>query len=183
MSSIYNSAFVLLTRRLKNHCSEGGILHPCSYKNQPRFEAEGLDQLPNISFLSIDIEEDVMPVLGDANSIPLTCIQDARFLLSFNKEYSTHSEDGESFLGLMDWIPRFHDAIELNENLLLDTHLSQSVIEPLLVSVEGTEIQEVSWTIEFSVKLKIKPYNRGTRRTGTVISGEAFPGTFPLVLS
>ena len=182
MHTVYNSSFIVLIERIKNHCAEGGILSPCNFNSSQRTEAEGIDQLPNISFLNIEIEEDTFPALGDANTTPLISVFDVRFLLSFNKDYSIYSSDGESMLGLMDWIPRFKDSIEIDESGLLDTHLKQTLIEPLLVSVESTEMQEISWTIEFSVKLKLRPFNRGTRRISEVITGDPLPGTLPLVL-
>ena len=164
----YSDALREIIRRLKREMNSGGILYPCKYFSNPTLRIEGMDDLPSLTLQTFsDIEEafghGAKTSTGQSTNI-IRCEQFFGYVLAFNKEHGPESVDGTSQFGLMDWVSRFKDAIELDDNGCADLMLGGACIEPLYVSVDETVIGELSWEILFEVKVIPKPIARGTRR-------------------
>lgn len=153
----------VLVKRILRETSPGRLLHPCSFSRMPFRDNEGEDQLPNIRLQSYSDEEN--PFGHDTHPAAniITSGQNVTFLLAFNKDYGPWSEDASTKLGLLDWISRFKDAIELDDYGCPDLTLDGSCVAPLTSSVAETTVNEISWMIEFVVNLQPSPIGRGTR--------------------
>ena len=156
----------VIISRINRELGAGGKLEGCVFSRRPTTDSEGEDQLPNIRFSGYSDEEQnfagAKSMTALSNSV-VRSTQQLMFTLAFRAENGPFSEDGTSQLGLMDWVSRFKDTIELDANGCQDLTLEGSCVEPMLTSVENTEVNEISWIIEYMVVLYPLPYNRGTR--------------------
>ncbi len=174
-----------LIGRIRNATDSTGLLYPARFISSPQLTVEGVDQLPRINFQNYNDEDTSFSGGAKTNPFSTSIVrtkQVATFLLAFNKENGYQSEDGETRLGLMDWVSRFKDAVELIEPGQPDLTLNGSCIEPMEIVVENTEADEISWNIEFSISLYPVPYARSSRSlpdTRENIETSTFPMTFP----
>jgi hypothetical protein len=152
--------------RIKRELGAGGKLEGCAFNRRPTTDSEGEDQLPNIRFTGYSDEEEnfagAKAMTNLSNSV-VRSTQNLTFSLAFRAENGPFSQDGKTQLGLLDWISRFKDSIELDSNSCQDLTLNSSCVEPMLTSVSSTEVNEISWIIEFQVMIYPIPYIRGTR--------------------
>ncbi len=153
----------VLIGRILRETSPGRLLHPCKFSRMPYRDNEGEDQLPNIRLQSYADEES--PFGHDTHPAAniITSAQNITFLLAFNKDCGPWSEDASTKLGLLDWISRFKDSIELDDEGCPDLSLDGSCVAPLTSAVTETAVNEISWMIEFVVSLHPSPIGRGKR--------------------
>lgn len=159
----YANPIQVLVHRILRETSEGRLLYPCKFSRKPYRDNEGEEQLPNIRLQSYTDEENPFGENTHPSANIITSNQNVTFLLAFNKNYGPWSEDAKSQLGLLDWISRFKDAIELDDEGCPDLTLNNTCVVPLTSSVIETSANELSWMIEFSVTLQPAPIARGTR--------------------
>ena len=163
----YADALRVLVSRIKRELAAGKLLYPCKYFRTPEVKVEGISDLPNITMSGYEDEEESFGAgAKTATNLSTNIVrteQNLSFLLAFNKEYGPFSDDGVSQLGLMDWISRFKDAVELNDEGCPDLMMDETCVEPLYVSVGDTEVSELSWIVEFRITMFPKPLARGTR--------------------
>ena len=153
--------------RIKRETGASGKLYPCTFSRVPFKRVEGDQQLPNITLQNFSDEDE--PFMAgakqntalSANVVKTT--QTLTFFLCFNMDNGIYSEDGDSQLGLMDWVARFKDTIEINDEGCQDLTLNGTCLEPLYTSLQNTELEELSWVLEFIVTLYPKPLARGSR--------------------
>lgn len=156
-----------IVSRIKREISAGGKLYPCTFSRVPFKRVEGNEQLPNITLQDIT-DEDESFIAGAKNNTPYSAnivktTQIFTFVLAFNMDNGIYSEDGSSQLGLMDWVSRFKDTLEIDNDGCQDLTLNNTCIEPLYSSLQSTEIEELSWLLEFQVSVFPKPFARGSR--------------------
>lgn len=183
---IYSLAIYEIFCRIKEQVAVGKLLYPATFVSTPQLTVEGVDQLPRINFQNFtDIDQTFIAgakrVTSKSTSIVKTT-QTISFLLAFNKDYGVQSPDGENQLGLLDWVSRFKDAVEFDNGGCPDLTLNNTCIEPMEISVENTEVDEISWNIEFNISLYPMPFARATRSleaTEENICASTFPMTIP----
>ena len=162
-----SDALYVVVTRLKREMEEDGILYPCKYFRNPTLRVEGIVDLPSLTMMDYSDREEAFghgAKTGDGKSTNLVrCEQTVGFILAFNKDHGPYSDDGESQLGLMDWIARFKDAIELDDDGCADLMLEGSCVEPMYVGVDETSVQDISWEVVFELTLNPKPIARGSR--------------------
>jgi len=156
-----------VVRRLKREINSGGLMYPCKYFRSPTIRVEGISDLPSITMMNYTDDERAFghgakTATGKSTNI-VRCEQTIEFMMAFNKDFGPYSDTGTSQFGLMDWIARFKDSVELDDAGCPDLMLGNSCVEPMYVSVDETSVQELSWNIVFELNLYPKPIARGTR--------------------
>tara|TARA_Y100000310_G_scaffold157597_1_gene157012 strand:- start:2820 stop:3341 length:522 start_codon:yes stop_codon:yes gene_type:complete len=163
-----SNALRTLVDRLKREMASGGMLYPCKYYRSPSIRVEGISDLPSVTLVDYEDEEHAWghgakTSTGKSTNL-VSCDQTVKFILAFNKEYGPYSDEGLGQYGLMDWVARFKDAIELDDTGCPDLMLDGSCIEPMYVNVDETEVHELSWEVVFEIYIHPKPIARGSRR-------------------
>lgn len=161
-----SDAIRIIISRINRELGAGGKLEGCVFSRRPTTDSEGEDQLPNIRFASYQDEEEnfagAKAMTPRGNSV-VRSSQTLTFTLAFRAENGPYSEDSKTQLGLYDWIARFKDTIELDDHQCQDLTLDNACVEPMQTNVASTEVNEISWVIEFVITLYPIPFIRGTR--------------------
>ena len=155
-----------LAKRIRHHAQGSGLLDGVTFRKTPIALVEGVDQLPAITMMEytdVDNYFDGAKTGLKKSTNVIRCEAEISFLLSFNKDHSFFSENGQKPWGYIDWVERFKDAIETDEESQVDLTLGGTCIEPLVCHVREGEISDVTWNILFEVEVFPKPIQRGTR--------------------
>lgn len=160
----------VIHHRLKREAEVGGILEGLKVIQSPVVRAEGIDQLPNVVLVEYtDIES---PWLGaktnnKMSSNNILYESTATFLLSFPADNGSYSLPlNQQPWGLLNWVERFKDTLEIADDGQVDATLEMSCIQPFYCHTRESEISDVSWSVMIDVELYPVPIQRGTRRFG-----------------
>jgi len=160
----------VMHHRLKREADKGGILEGLNVLQSPLIRVEGSDQLPNVCMVDYSDNENPFAGAKTNNKMSSNNVETestASFLLSFNRENGNYSIPLNSQpWGMINWIERFKDTLEVDDNGQADATLEMSCMKPLYCHVRETEVMDLSWSILIDVEFFPFPIQRATRRFG-----------------
>jgi len=160
-----------LCRRIQWHCNTenaGGLLHGLRFTQEPSWTVEGDRDLPNLCIIDYGDREEVWAggttdPQGRGNSV-MWQVQLITFMLSVRKKHGLFAADVSNPRGLMDWISRIRDAMDLDESGNPDASLGQTAFRPFLTEIVDTTVRDLSWSCGIRTTIYTRDFNRGSRK-------------------
>lgn len=164
----------VMHHRLKRESAKGGILEGLKILQSPLIRVEGSDELPNVCM--VDYSDNEIAWAGaktnskrSSNQVENEAV--ASFLLSFNRDNGNYSIPlNQKPWGLLNWVERFKDTLEIGDDGQVDATLEFSCMKPLYCQVRESEVMDLSWSVLIDVEFCPFPIQRGTRRFGWKIT-------------
>lgn len=160
----------VIHHRLKRESGDDGILKGLKVLHSPIVRVEGKDQLPNVCMVEYMDQESPWAGAKTNNKMSSNNIElqvTASFMLSFPADDGNYAIPlNEQPWGMLNWIERFKDTLEIGDDGQVDATLEMSCIRPFYCHVRESDIMDLSWSILIDVELYPMAIQRGTRRFG-----------------
>ena len=162
--------FAVIENRISAALAVDKLLYGVTYDREARLEPLGADMLPFIQPVNASYSEKIFAG-GHSNPNHLNewhTVADGRvsLLVAGRREYGLvqrSTGDAEDGKGILEWIARLQDAIELDATGVVDPFLEGSLSRPVSFSIQNNYISDLSFVLLLDVSFQTNIFLRGQR--------------------
>lgn len=160
----------VLDKRLTFHIGKGRLLEGLKYDYEGKIWSQGLVDMPFIQPEEVFEEED-RRVTGGANAAGSgnNATADAlrvTYRIVVNKKngmFARKPTTDPRKRGITDWTALIRDAIETNEDGVVDAKLDGTTLGPIRFNISDNFIDETAWEVKLEIIILTRAMSRGTR--------------------
>ena len=164
--------FAVIENRISAALAVDKLLYGVTYDREARLEPLGADMLPFIQPVNASYSEKIFAGghnnQNNPNYTHWNTVADGRvsLLVAGRREYGLvqrSTGDAEDGKGILEWIARLQDAIELDATGLVDPFLEGSLSRPVAFSIQNNYISDLSFVLLLDVSFQTNIFLRGQR--------------------
>lgn len=162
--------FAVIENRISAALVSGKLLYGVTYDREAHLEPLGADMLPFIQPVNASYSEKIFAGGYDnpnhLNEWNTVADGKVSLLVAGRREYGLvqrSTGDAEDGRGVLEWIARLQDAIELDSAGVVDPFLEGSLSKPVSFSIQNNYISDLSFVLLLDVSFQTNIFFRGQR--------------------